>query len=65
MGKINYKKDMDDCSYRIFPLGKGLPLCLYNVVKAGKRDVKIQDLSMCKYKGYCFKEKTEEKKKDV
>ena len=59
MAKIN--KPMEECYYRIFPLGKGLPLCLYQVAKDKKLDgVKLRDLPMCKYKNYC--PKAEDKK---
>ena len=60
MAKI--KKPTEECYYVIYPLGKGLPLCLYRAVKDKKLDdVKLRDLPICKYKNYC--PKTEEEKK--
>ena len=54
MAKI--KKPIEDCNYVIYPLGKGLPLCLYQVVKDKKLDdVKLRELPICKYKNYCPK----------
>ena len=59
MAKI--KKPAEDCNCVIYPLGKGLPLCLYQTVKDKKfDDVKLRDLPICKYKNYC--PKTEEEK---
>ena len=43
MAKI--KKPAEDCVYVIYPLGKGLPLCLYQVAKE-KRPSKIRSLMM-------------------
>lgn len=58
MAKIN--NHTEDCNYVIYPLGKGLPLCLYQVVKDKKLDdVKLRDLPICKYKNNCPKTKEE------
>lgn len=55
MAKI--KKPTENCSYVIYPLGKRLPLCLYQVMKDKNfDDVKLRDLPMCKYKNYCPKD---------
>lgn len=62
MGK--YKELLKECYYVIYPLGKGLPLCLYHVVKEKKyEDVKLRDLPVCKYKNYCPKEDDEKRRK--
>lgn len=58
MAKV--KKPAEDCNYVIYPLGKGLPLCLYQVVKDKKLDdVKLRDLPICKYKNHCPKPEEE------
>ena len=63
MAKIN--KQIEDCVYVIYPLGKGLPLCLYQVAKEKKLDgVKLRDLPMCKYKNYCPKTEDEKRRKE-
>ena len=63
MAKI--KKPTEDCYYVIYPLGKGLPICLYNVVKEKNyENVLLRDLPICKYKNYCFKEEDEKRRKD-
>ena len=55
MAKI--KKPAEDCVYVIYPLGKGLPLCLYQVAKEKRLDnVKLRDLPICKYKNCCPKD---------
>ena len=54
MAKI--KKPTEDCVYVIYPLGKGLPLCLYQVTVDKKlENVKLRDLPICKYKNHCLK----------
>ncbi len=46
MAKI--KHEMEPCSDRLFPLGKGLPLCSYLIVKKGLlATAKLQDFPMC------------------
>ena len=61
VGMVKIKNPTEDCNYVIYPLGKGLPLCLYQVVKDKKLDdVKLRELPICKYKNYC--PKTEEVK---
>ena len=58
-----YKELLKECVYVIYPLGKGLPLCLYQVAKEKRLDnVKLRDLPVCKYKNYCFKEEDEKNK---
>ncbi|MBQ2923447.1 MAG: hypothetical protein IJE60_10270 [Tyzzerella sp.] len=60
MAKI--KKPAEDCVYVIYPLGKGLPLCLYQVAKEKRLDgVKLRDLPICKYKNYCPKDEDTKK----
>lgn len=60
MAKI--KKPAEDCVYVIYPLGRGLPLCLYQVTKEKRLDgVKLRDLPICKYKNYCPKDEDAEK----
>ena len=62
MAKI--KKPVEDCVYVIHPLGKGLPLCLYQVAKEKRLDgVKLSDLPICKYKNYCPKDEDEKRRK--
>lgn len=62
MAKI--KKPAEDCVYVIHPLGKGLPLCLYQVAKEKRLDgVKLRDLPICKYKNYCPKSEEEKRRK--
>ena len=60
-GKMTKSKNsIEDCNYAIYPLGKGLPLCLYRIVKDKKLDdVKIRELPICKYKNYCPKAEEE------
>lgn len=63
MAKI--KKPAEDCVYVIHPLGKGLPLCLYQVAKQKRLDgVKLRDLPICKYKNYCPKTEDEKRRKE-
>ena len=63
MAKI--KKPVEDCVYVIHPLGKGLPLCLYQVAKEkGLDGVKLRDLPICKYKNYCPKDEDEKRRKE-
>lgn len=63
MAKI--KKSAEDCVYVIHPLGKGLPLCLYQVAKEKRLDgVKLRDLPICKYKNYCPKDEDEKRRKE-
>ena len=63
MAKI--KKPAEDCVYVIHPLGKGLPLCLYQVAKEKRLDgVKLRDLPICKYKNYCPKDEDEKRRKE-
>lgn len=62
MAKIN--KPAEDCVYVIYPLGKGLPLCLYQVAKEKRLDgVKLRDLPICKYQNYCPKSEEEKRRK--
>lgn len=62
MAKIN--KPKEDCTYVIYPLGKGLPLCLYNVVKEKQLEkVKLRELPVCKYQGVCPKTEVEKRRK--
>ena len=62
MAKI--KKPTEDCEYVIYPLGKGLPLCLYQVAKEKRLDgVKLRDLPICKYKNSCPKTENERRRK--
>ena len=60
-GKISkIKNPIEECNYVICPLGKGLPLCLYQIVKDKKLDdVKLRELPICKYKNYCPKAEEE------
>ena len=63
MAKI--KKPVEDCVYVIHPLGKGLPLCLYQVAKEKRLDgVKLRNLPICKYKNYCPKDEDGKRKKE-
>ncbi|MBR3993879.1 MAG: hypothetical protein IKI97_01195 [Clostridia bacterium] len=63
MAKI--KKPVEDCVYVIHPLGKGLPLCLYQVAKEKRLGgVKLRDLPICKYKNYCPKDEDEKRRKE-
>ena len=63
MAKI--KKPTEECYYVIYPLGNGLPLCLYQTVKDKKLyDVKLRDLPICKYKNYCPKTEEEKRSKE-
>ncbi len=63
MAKI--KKPVEDCVYVIHPLGKGLPLCLYQVAKEKRLDgVKLRNLPICKYKNYCPKDEDEKRRKE-
>lgn len=62
MGK--YKELLKECHYVIYPLGKGLPLCLYQVIKDKKfDDVRLRDLPICKYKNYCPKDEDDKRRK--
>lgn len=62
MAKI--KKPTEDCVYVIYPLGKGLPLCLYQVAKDKKLDgVKLRNLPICKDKNYCPQIEDEKRRK--
>ena len=62
MAKI--KKPAEACVYVIYPLGKGLPLCLYQVAEEKKlEDVKLRELPICKYKNYCPKDEDEKRRK--
>ena len=63
MAKI--EKPAEDCVYVIHPLGKGLPLCLYQVAKEKRLEgVKLRDLPICKYKNYCPKDEDEKRRKE-
>lgn len=36
------------CNYAICPLGKGIPMCMYNIVKEHRLgEVKINDIPFC------------------
>lgn len=62
MAKI--KKPTEDCVYVIYPLGKGLPLCLYQVTVDKKlENVKLRDLPICKYKNHCPKSEDVKRRK--
>ena len=62
MAKI--KKPVEDCEYVIYPLGKGLPLCIYKPATEKTLDgVKLRDLPICKYKNHCFKAEDEKRRK--
>ena len=62
MAKI--KKPAENCVYVIYPLGKGLPLCLYQVAKEKSLDgVKLRNLPICKHKNYCPKDEDEKRRK--
>lgn len=65
-GKIaKIKRPIEDCNYVICPLGNGLPLCLYQIVKDKKLDnVKLRELPICKYKNYCPKAEEENRGKE-
>ena len=59
------KELLKECVYVIYPLGKGLPLCLYQVAKEKRLDgVKLRDLPICKYKNYCPKDEDEKRRKE-
>lgn len=46
MAKI--KKQLEDCSYRLCPLGTGAPFCAYTALKAGTlADMRLQDFPIC------------------
>jgi len=63
MAKI--KKPTEDCIYVLYPLGKGLPLCIYRHVAEKKLDnVKLRELPICKNKNYCPKAEDEKRRKE-
>lgn len=64
MAKI--KKPVEDCEYVIYPLGKGLPLCIYKPATEKTLDgVKLRELPICKHQGYCPKGKKESDEKST
>lgn len=55
MAKI--KKMKCDCRYAIFPIGSGMPMCMYDIVKEHRlNEVKLQDIPLCIVKD-CPKQK--------
>lgn len=50
MAKIK-RFETEDCPYKLCPLGAGLPLCAYNLMKEGKLgEAKLQDFPPCSRK---------------
>ncbi len=67
MAKMKKPSSSDTCSEAIFPLGKGLPLCMFNICREHRTlEVKLRDIPICGLPKFCYKEEFEKKqcKKD-
>lgn len=64
MAKMKKPTKADECGEAIFPLGKGLPLCMYQICQEGRlADVKLQDIPPCGLPRKCYKEEDKNKEK--
>lgn len=62
MAKMKKDNSIDTCPEAIFPLGKGLPLCMFDICREHRiREVKLTDIPVCKKPKGCYKEEYKKK----
>ena len=63
MAKMKKPSSSDTCPEAIFPLGKGLPLCMFDICREHRiHGVKLQDIPMCGLSKFCYKVQFEQKR---
>lgn len=63
MAKIKKTTTPDTCPEAIFPLGKGVPMCMFDICREHRtKDVKLQDIPFCRHPKHCYKEEYKKKK---